>query len=123
MKSDCESNDNLRIAVRYLPALAVVPSTDVAKVFWILADCMPEHEEMPELLMYFEHTGTYIRGRRRREPNECYRSTIYPIKHEIVLKAHWKESLKPQTQSKVGIADCKHYFSVVTQRYRLLLKD
>ena len=77
MKSDYESDDNLRIAVRCLPALAMVPSTDVAEAFWILADYMPEHEKMPELLAYFEHT--YIRGRRRPGRNECYRSAIYPI--------------------------------------------
>ena len=77
MKSDYESDDNLRIAVRCLPALAMVPSTDVAEAFWILADYMPEHEKMPELLTYFEHT--YIRGRRRPGRNECYRSAIYPI--------------------------------------------
>ena len=77
MKSDYESDDNLRIAVRCLPALAMVPSTDVAEAFWILADYMPEHEKMPELLAYFEHT--FIRGRRRPGRNECYRSAIYPI--------------------------------------------
>ena len=35
MKSDYESDDNLRIAVRCLPALAMVPSTDVAETFRI----------------------------------------------------------------------------------------
>ena len=44
MKSDYESDDNLRIDVRYLPALAMVPLTDVAEAFWILAGNMPEHE-------------------------------------------------------------------------------
>ena len=77
MKSDYESDDNLRIAVRCLPAIAMVLSTDVAEAFWILADYMPEHEKMSELLTYFEHT--YIRGRRRPGRNECYRSAIYPI--------------------------------------------
>ena len=56
MKSYNESDDNLRIAVRCLPALAMVPSTDVAEAFWILADYLPEHEKMPELQAYFEHT-------------------------------------------------------------------
>ena len=63
--------------MRCLPALAVVPSTDVAEAFWTLADYMPGHEKMPELLAYFEHT--YIRGRRRPERNECHRSALYPI--------------------------------------------
>ena len=77
MKSDYKSDENLRIAVRSLPALAMVPSTDVAEAFWMLADLMPEHEKMPELQAYFEHT--YIRGRRRPGRNECYRSALYPI--------------------------------------------
>ena len=33
MKSDYESDDNLRIAVRCLPTLTMVPSTDVAEAF------------------------------------------------------------------------------------------
>ena len=78
MKSDYESDDNLRIAVRCLPALAMVSSIDLAEVFWTPADDMPEHEKMPELQAYFEHTQ-YIRGRRRRGRNECYLSALYPI--------------------------------------------
>ena len=77
MKSDYESDDNLRIAVRCLPALAMVPPTDVAEAFWLLADYMPEHEKMPELLAYFQQT--YIGGRRRPGCSECYQSAIYPI--------------------------------------------
>ena len=77
MKSDYESDDNLRIAVRCLPALAMVPSTDVGEAFWILADYMPEHEKMPELPAYFEHT--YIQGRRRPGRNQYYRFAINPI--------------------------------------------
>ena len=49
IKSDYKSDDSLRIAVRCLPALAMVPSTDVAEAFWTPADDMPEHEKMPEL--------------------------------------------------------------------------
>ena len=56
MKSDYESDHNLRIAVRCLLALSIVPSTGVAEAFWILADNMPEHEKMPEHLAYCEHT-------------------------------------------------------------------
>ena len=63
--------------MRCLPALVMVPSKDVAEAFWILADYMPEHEKMPELLTYFEHT--YIRVRRLPGRNECCRSPIYPI--------------------------------------------
>ena len=46
-----------------------------------------------------------------------------PLKHGIILKVHRKQLLELQTQSKVGITDCKHYFSVITQRYELLLRD
>ena len=76
-KSDHENDDNLQIALRCLPALAMDPSTDVTEVFWILADYMPEHEKMPELLAYFEHT--YIQGRGRPGRNEFYRSALYPL--------------------------------------------
>ena len=55
MKSEYESDDNLQIAMRCLLALAMVPPTDVAEAFWILAEYMPEHEKMPELLACFEH--------------------------------------------------------------------
>ena len=60
MKSDYKSDDNLQTAVCCLLALAMVLSTDIAEAFWILADYMPEHENMLELLAYFEHS--YIRG-------------------------------------------------------------
>ena len=63
MKAEYESDDNLRTAVRCLPAWAMIPSYDVIKAFLILAESMPNHEKMPELLSYFEHT--HIRGRRR----------------------------------------------------------
>ena len=55
MKSYYESDNNLRIAVRCLSTLAVVPATDVIEAFWILADYKPEHEKMPEHLEYFEY--------------------------------------------------------------------
>ena len=37
MKSDSKSDDNLRIAVRCLPVLVMVPSTVVVEAFWVLA--------------------------------------------------------------------------------------
>ncbi|CAK8689672.1 unnamed protein product [Clavelina lepadiformis] len=77
MKCDYESDNELRTAVRCLPALAMVPSSDVVESFLILADSMPDHEKMPELLSYFEHT--YIRGRRRPGRGENYGSAIFPI--------------------------------------------
>ena len=67
----------LRMAVRCLPALAMVPSADVTDAFLTLADNMPDHDKMPELLSYFEHT--YIRGRRRPGRGEHYGPAIFPI--------------------------------------------
>jgi len=62
MKCEYESDDDLRTAVRCLPALAMVPSSDVLDAFLTLSDNMPQHEMMQELFSYFEHT--YVRGRR-----------------------------------------------------------
>jgi MULE transposase domain/FLYWCH zinc finger domain len=77
LKTDYESNDELRIAVRYLPALSMVPPEDVVQAFDILSDSFPDHEKTPELLAYFEHT--YIRGRRRPGRGVHYGSAIFPI--------------------------------------------
>jgi len=55
MKEDYKKNDKLRLAFRCLPALAMVPSSDVTEAFLILADNMPGHENIPEILAYFEH--------------------------------------------------------------------
>ncbi|KII61414.1 hypothetical protein RF11_12829 [Thelohanellus kitauei] len=76
MKVDYESNDNLRIAVRCLAALAHVPLADVSEAFDLLAESMPRHEKMDELLSYFEHT--YIRGRRVRGREENYAPAPFP---------------------------------------------
>ena len=48
MKEDYEKNDSLRLAIRYLPALAMFHSSDVAEVFLILSGNMPSHEKMQE---------------------------------------------------------------------------
>jgi len=53
MRGDYESDDDLKIAVCCLPALAMVPSSDVFDVFLVLADNMANHYKMPELLSYF----------------------------------------------------------------------
>jgi len=52
------------------------PSSDVVDAFLVLADNMPNHDKMPELLSYFEHT--YVRGRRRPGRAENYGSAIFP---------------------------------------------
>jgi len=77
MKGDYESDDELRTAVRCLPALAMVPSSDVVDSFLILADNMPNHDKIPELLSYFEHT--YVKGRRRPGHGKNYATAIFPI--------------------------------------------
>ena len=58
-----------------LPALALVPVDSVEESFDILADAMPEHEYMDEMLSYFERT--YIRGRSRR--NATARRPLFSI--------------------------------------------
>ena len=55
------ANDEVRGMIRCLPPLAHVPVEDVLDAFEELAT-VPEHQEIDELLTYFEHT--YIRGRR-----------------------------------------------------------
>jgi hypothetical protein len=77
MKTEYESDDALRGGVRCLSALAHVPVDDVAEAFDLLAEQMPEHEKMNELLSYFEHT--YIRGRRLRGRGNNYGSATFPI--------------------------------------------
>jgi hypothetical protein len=77
LKADYENDDDLRIAIRCSPALAMVPASDVVESFLILSDHMPNHEKIPELLSYFEHT--YIRGRRRPGRVERYGPAIFPI--------------------------------------------
>jgi hypothetical protein len=77
MKTDYESDDTLRVAVRCLSALSLVPEADVSDAYDILADNMPDHEKMNELLSYFERT--YIRGRRRAGRGNNYGPAVFPI--------------------------------------------
>ena len=48
----------MRKRISTIPALDMVPSPQVTEVFLILAvaDNMPGHKKMPEILAYFEHT-------------------------------------------------------------------
>ena len=55
----------VRLAIGCLPASVMFPSSEVTEVFLILAENMPGHKKMPELLAYFEHTYACIRNRRR----------------------------------------------------------
>lgn len=76
MRSDYDENDELRGMIRCLPALAYVREEDVVDSFELLAESMPQHDRMPELLSYFEHT--YIRGRRLRGRGDNYASALFP---------------------------------------------
>ena len=53
---DYECNDNLGKAVRCLLTLTMVPPIDVIDAFLTLAGSMPDHDNMAELLFYFEDT-------------------------------------------------------------------
>jgi len=77
MKTAYDEDDELRIKVRCLAALAYVPPEDVVEAYKILADSMPNHDNMSELLKYFE--STYIRGRRLPGCPETYRQALFSI--------------------------------------------
>jgi hypothetical protein len=77
MKADYEVDDEIRGMVRCLPALAHVPVDSVEDAFELLADAMPDHDHMPELVTYFEHT--FIRGRRQRGRGNNYGPALFPI--------------------------------------------
>jgi hypothetical protein len=77
MKSAYENDDTIRQSVRCLSALAFVPTFDVGDAFDILADDMPAHDYMNELVSFFEHT--YIRGRRLRGRNATFGPALFNI--------------------------------------------
>lgn len=77
LKNEYETNGDLRMQIRSLPALAMVPPEDVANSFDLLAESMPENEKIVELLSYFEHT--YIQGRRRVGRGRNFGPAIFPI--------------------------------------------
>jgi len=62
MKTSYYEDDELRSKVRCLAALAYVPPENVMNVLEIIAESIPVHDNMNELLLYFE--TTYSRGRR-----------------------------------------------------------
>jgi len=55
----------VRLAIGCLPASIMFLLSDVTEVFLILAENMPGHKKMPELLAYFEHMYACIWERRR----------------------------------------------------------
>lgn len=74
--SEYEQMDEIRSMIRCLPALAHVPVDEVEETFLELADAMPIHEHMDEVISYFEHT--FIRGRRLPGRGEHYRPALFP---------------------------------------------
>lgn len=77
MKTAYENDDDVRSSVRCLAALAFVPVGDVGEAFDILADNMPPHDHMNELVSFFEHT--YIRGRRLRGRNATFGPALFTV--------------------------------------------
>ena len=62
LKTEYETNDEVRSYVRCLPALAFIPSDDVMKAFELLDESqLTTVDQLDELTTFFEHT--YIRGR------------------------------------------------------------
>jgi len=121
MKEDYENNDRLRQTLRCLPALAVVPSSDVAEAFFKLADTMPRHKKMPEILAYLN-----IRIFKADDGQDAGKIMVllsFLWKDGIISKLRLKGLQEQRTLSKVGIMDYRHFFSVITQRYGLLWKD
>ena len=113
IKAAMESSQELATIILCLPVLALVPDDSVEELFDILADAMPEHEHMDELLSYFEHT--YIRGRCRR--NAATRRRCFRWKNGIILKMQQRELHKLHMWWKVGITPFNPYSSAAIQHY------
>lgn len=78
LKSDYENNDEVRVFVRCLPALAFIPPQDVIEAFERLVEAMPQGiDHLDELVTFFEHT--YIRGRRLRGRGDNYGPALFPV--------------------------------------------
>jgi len=77
MKTSYEIDDEIRGMVRCLQALAHVPVDSVEEAFELLADAMPQHDHIHELVSYFEHA--FIRGRCQRGRGNNYGPALYPI--------------------------------------------
>lgn len=66
LKSVYESDSNIKLILKSLPALAFVPIQDVKIVFDQLAEIFPDGDEYSEILSYFK--STYIEGVAGRPP-------------------------------------------------------
>jgi len=78
LKTEYETNDEVRSYVRCLPSLAFVPPDDVEEAFELLAESQPTTvDHLDELTTFFEHT--YIRGRRRWGHTATYGPATFPV--------------------------------------------
>ena len=77
LKSDYESDNEIRGFIQSLAALSHVPVNDVLNAFELLLVEIPANEKVNDVVTYFEHT--YIRGRRRPGRGDNYGSAIFPI--------------------------------------------
>lgn len=77
LKTVYETDEELRIKVRCLPALAFVPIDYVSEAFDMLSETMPHVENLDVLVTFFEHT--YVRGRRLRGRGDNYSPALFPI--------------------------------------------
>lgn len=78
LKEQYESNDDIRLYVRCLPALAFVPADDVVEAFELLSETQPvDVDHLDEITSFFEHT--YVRGRRQRGRAENYGDPMFPV--------------------------------------------
>jgi len=77
LKTDYETDDEIRGFVRCLPALSHVPVNDVIDAFEQLVETMPSNERVNDVVTYFEHT--YVRGRRRPGRGNNFGPAIFPI--------------------------------------------
>ena len=117
---DYQKNDSLKLAMCCLRASAMIPSSDVTQAFLILADNKPDHEKIPELSAYYEHT--YIGDRRRPGRNERYGSDIFPVE----MWNHFETTSEGITRT-TNSTEAWHYgiqelFNVITQHLRTFMK-
>ena len=77
LKSDYETDHEIRGFIRCLAALSHVPVDDVVHAFEVLVQDMPSNENVNDVVTYFELT--YIRGRRRPGRGENYSAAVFPL--------------------------------------------
>lgn len=66
LRTDFDSDIDVKLRLKSLAALAFVPSSEVREVFDVLADSFPNEDRFNEILTYF--FCTYIEGAARRNP-------------------------------------------------------